>query len=69
MTHAPEKLFERSSRHLRERNRYMRERDDLLAALFQPYETRKHLAEAILAGDPDALSQSSSERLHSRQGQ
>lgn len=37
-----------------DRERFKLERDDLLAVLFQPYETRKHLAEAILAGDPDA---------------
>ncbi len=53
MSHPPEKLFERNSRHLRERNRYKRERDELLAALFQPYDTRAHLS-AILLGDNDS---------------
>lgn len=44
----PERLFERNFRHLRERNEYKRQRDELLAVLFQPYETRKHLSECLL---------------------
>lgn len=40
---------------MRERDRYKRERDELLAAFFEPYDTRQHIFQAILAGDPDAL--------------
>jgi hypothetical protein len=42
------------SRLLDERNRLSLERGDLLTCLFQPYETRAHLA-AILLGDNDSL--------------
>lgn len=38
----------------KERDRYKLERDELLAALLDDYDTRAHLREAILAGDPDA---------------
>lgn len=39
---------------VRERDRYERERDELLAAFFETYDTRQHIYQAILAGDPDA---------------
>lgn len=39
---------------LEERDRYKLERDELLAALLDDYDTRAHLREAILAGEPDA---------------
>lgn len=50
----PEKQFEQGSRHLAERNRYKRERDELLAVLFQPIATRKILAQMILGDDSDS---------------
>lgn len=51
-----------------ERDELGRQRNDLLAVLFQPYDTRKHLAEAIFAGDPDAKQIPSSRQAGQSQG-
>jgi hypothetical protein len=54
----PEKLFERSSRHLKERNeawrerdRYKQERDDLLQVLFLPTKNREAMFDRMLGAD------------------
>jgi len=50
-----------------ERDRYRIDREDLLAVLFQDYDTRSHVAAAILAGDSNAKQIPSSRQTGSSQ--
>lgn len=52
---------------LAERDRYRCERDELLAVLFEDFDTRSHLDAAIRAGDSDAEQIPSSRQVGSSQ--
>ena len=48
-----------------ERDRYKRERDELLAVLFQPLETRSHLAKILIDGEQPSLTPAQSKAVSS----